>query len=191
MRKIFAICIAVIVLAACNKGDNPKPNDNFFIKPNAQVYIKPAQGVLLKAGGEHLTVLEIVKQCAGISFRNIKAFGDQPADCGFADSQRDTLSTPPMLKRWATDLINVDGFGQYYIVKDFIYADNVVFIRLVNGKRDTIAYTPNSVMRQMEADITAALAAKDTTLAYKVFNEWTFTSITGAEWRALKAQGKQ
>jgi hypothetical protein len=44
----------------------------------------------------------------------------------------------------------------------------------------------------MESDIKDALAAQDTVLAYQVFNNrFTFTPITGSEWRALKAQNQQ
>lgn len=190
MKPILNVILAVLITTACNKGDDPKPADNFYIKPNAMVNIKPSAGVVIKSSN-HLTALEIVKQTIGISFQNIVFFGNQSVNCGFSEPQRDTISNPPMLHRWATDLINIDGFDNYYLVPDFMDAEDIVFFRVINSKRDTIAYTPNSVMKQIQNDVRSALSNKDTTLAYKAFNSWTFTPITGLEWRELKKQGKQ
>ena len=188
MKNILLI-LSVLLLFACKKEES---NNGFYLAPNATVKIKPASSFLRSGSTQHLSDKEIVKQCVMISFYNIPTFGNQAADTGFSDSQRDSLSNPPYLKRWATDLINVDGSGKYYLVPDFIYATDLVFCRVYNNKRDTIAYTPNAVIKQMEIDIKAALAAKDTALAYTVFNNrFTFTPITGAEWRALKAQNQQ
>jgi hypothetical protein len=122
MKNLF-LFLSVILLFSCEKDDNK----GFHLSPNATVKIKPASWFLKNGSTEHLSDLEIVKQCVLISFYNISEFGNQAVDCGFADSQRDTLSTPPYLKRWATDLINVDGFGKYYLVPDFIYATDLVY----------------------------------------------------------------
>ena len=194
-----------VLLISCKKESDEKPADRFFINENATVNIKPAEGTYKKAKARfeatHISAVEIVKQTVGISFQNVSTFGNQAVDAGFSAVQRDTLSNPPMLKRWATDLINRDGFDKYYLVPDFLYGEDIIFFRAIDGGtdymgkpckiRDTIAYTPNAVMRQIEADVKAALANKDTVLAYKAFNSWTFTPITGAEWRALKKQGLQ
>jgi hypothetical protein len=190
MKKILFVLSIVIFLFACKKEE---PGKRFHLSPNATIKIKPSSSFLKNGSTGHLSDLEIVKQCVGISFYNIPTYGNQSVNCGFSDTQRDTLSDPPCLKRWATDLINVDGSGKYYLVPDLIYATDLVFFRAVgNNVRDTIAYTPNAVMRQMESDIKDALAAKDTILAYNVFNNsMKFTPITGAEWRALKAQNQQ
>jgi hypothetical protein len=187
MKKVLFITLMAIVATACHNDEIE--SDRFYISPNAMVYIKPASGVK-SASADHLTALEIVKQAAMIEFRNERVFGAQNVDCGFNDLNRDTVSNPPRLKRWATDLINYNTAQGYHMVKDIIYGENVVFSRLVNGKRDTIAYTPNSVMRKMEADIIQALAEQDTVLAYQVFNEsFTFTPITGPEYRTLMKNG--
>jgi hypothetical protein len=189
MKTLILSVILSLFLFSCQKEDTKAP---FHLAPNAQVLIKPVSSVLRSGSTEHLSDKEIVKQCIMISFYNIPTFGNQAADCGFSEAQKDSLSNPPCLKRWATDLIAVDGSGKYYLVPDFIYATDLVFCRVYNNKRDTIAYTPNATIKQMEIDIKAALAAQDTVLAYQVFNNrFTFTPITGSEWRALKAQNQQ
>ena len=202
MKKLFLFVFAALVAASCSKKDDPAPKRDFFLSPNAMIYIKPAAAPLAKSSNpEHLSALEIVKQTVGIAFWNEVAFGNQYAACGFAKSQRDTISNPPMLKRWASDLITLDAYGKYYLVPDFMDAHDIIFFRILYGPKDytgrpveimdTIAYTPNSVIKQIQVDVRTALANKDTTLAYKAFNSWTFIPISAAEWRELKRQGKQ
>lgn len=188
MKKFLFLFVVLISVLSCDKDEDSTP---FYIRPDAKILIKPAQLDLYKSDSTHLSPLEIVKQTALTHFYNISTFGDQPVyGGGFNPEQRDTLSNPPCLKRWATDLINRDGNNNYYLVPDYIYATDLVFVRSLSGIADTIAYTPNAVMRQMESDIKAALANQDTTLAYEVFNNsFIFIPITGAEWRELKAQG--
>lgn len=192
MKKFIYIAIISLIAVACNKGDNePKPDKKFEV--DKFFLIKPATATLKDANPLHKTPLEIVRSVYAISFRNERAFGNQDVGCAFSDFQRDTLANPAQFKRWSTDLINADGMGIPYLVKDFIYAENIVyFVKLPNDKRDTVAYTPNAVMRKMEADVTLALQNKDTVLANKTFRDaMTFTPITGAEWRELKRQNKQ
>lgn len=186
-NTLFLCLLSLLFLVSCEKEPVNPP---FHIAQNATVKIKPSG--LKSASVGHLSDKEIVEQCVMISLYNIPLYGNQAADCGFSESQRDVTSNPPYLKRWATDLINIDGFGKYYLVPDLITATDIVYCRVVNNKRDTVAYTSNEVMRKMEADIKAALAANDTIQAYEVFNNgMRFTAITGAEWRALKALNKQ
>lgn len=187
MKNILIFCLSLL-LFSCEKDQDP----GFRISPNATIKIKPSNSVIKSASTQHLTDKEIVEQCVMISFYNIPIYGNQAADAGFSESQRDIISTPPYLKRWATDLINVDGSGNYYLVPDLITATDIVYCRVFNNKRDTIAYTSNATMRKMELDIKASLAANDTIQAYEVFNNgMRFTPITGAEWRALKSQNQQ
>jgi hypothetical protein len=187
MKKLLFV-LSVLLILSCQKEEV----NTFHLAPNAQVKIKPASSFLRSGSTQHLSDKEIVKQCVMISCYNIPTFGNQAVDAGFSDSQRDTLSNPPCLKRWATDLINYDISNGYYLVPDFIYATDLVFCRVVNNKRDTIAYTPNAIIKQMEADIKDALSKQDTVLAYNVFNNnFTFTPITGSEWRALKLLNQQ
>lgn len=55
---------------------------------------------------------------------------------------------------------------------------------------DTIAYIPNKVGIKAEKNIKEAYANGDYITCYELFKKaYTFYPITGAEWRALKAQG--
>jgi hypothetical protein len=153
------------------------------------INIKPVAGTKLKVKSlndtvAHLTALEIVKQTTIIS---TPQFGRS-----FIADQRDTVSTTPKLLMWATDVISLDGNLQ----TDWIQTYDVVFVHYStsssdpNNVIDTIAYIPNSVLRNAEIAIKAAYEAKDIEACYTLFNTaYTFTPITGAEWRELKKQG--
>lgn len=207
MKKLLWLLVVAlsVFFTSCQK-DDVKPEGRFVIDPNATISIKPAHNVntapnLLKAGDGHLSDLEIVKQCVAISFQNTSMpYGG--IMCGFADILRDTLSNPPMLKRWAADLLTIGVDNKPHLIDDFINAEDIIFFKYIHtGKydyrnieiivRDTIAYTPNSLIRSIEKGVYEALEKKDTASAYKIFNTWTFTPITGAEWRELKKNGMQ
>ncbi len=56
---------------------------------------------------------------------------------------------------------------------------------------DTVAYTPNSVIRKACKGVEAALAKGDYNLCRKIFDEEiVFIPITGAEYRELQARGE-
>lgn len=182
MKKLFLLLAIAAIVVSC-KTDEPT---EFKIKDTDMISIKPAasaKSVAMKAKSvdEHLSALEIVQQTTIISTPQFER--------SFASEQRDTLSTPPKLLMWATDVITLDG----QIQTDWIQTYDVVFVRYLNGSyqtKDTIAYIPNSTLRAAETAIRAAYEAKDLEACYSVFNTaYTFIPITGAEWRALKAEG--
>lgn len=182
MKKLFIITAVISLLIAC-KGDEPKA---FQIKDTDMISIKPASTAMSSKqavkSSSHLTALEIVKQTVEI---RTPLFGRS-----FAAEQRDTVSTPPKLLMWATDVITFDGQLQ----TDWITATDVVFVVhpiFSNTPCDTIAYIPNSVLRIAETAIRSAYSAKDIDACYTLFNNaYTFTPINGAEWRQLKAIGQ-
>ena len=193
MKKLLFVAVMAIVLVGCGSKDEPKV---FKLDPNAMISIRPATGAwkapyFVKTTDSHLSALEIVKQTAGISFQNLPLFGNQSVDAGFANSQKDTISNPPCLKMWGTSIISQQGL----YVPDFIESTDLVFCRTSPtnyGKRDTVAYIPNAVLRAAELQIKTALEAKDTTAVYRIFNEaFTFTPITGTEWKNLKLLNQQ
>ncbi|MEG2336246.1 MAG: hypothetical protein RSC04_00715, partial [Bacteroidales bacterium] len=62
---------------------------------------------------------------------------------------------------------------------------------LVNSQYDTIAYIPNSVMRNGKKQVKEALARKDYNECYRIFNDfYKFIPITGKEYMELVRQGK-
>jgi len=193
MKKLFYLLIAVLLIAC--KGDEPKV---FQIDPLATVNIKPAAGTVMKVKSnvnvEHLTALEIVKQATLIQYHYndlVLGRGLIGFDAWFPENLRDTVSIIPCLKMYAGYIIS-DGELQ----PQFIEGRNIILIHIngsnSNGIRDTIAYIPNSVIQAAEIAIKAAYADKDLESIYKLFNEaYTFTPITGSEWRVLKANNQQ
>lgn len=187
MKKLLFTTVLALIFMSCE--------DKFQLEPGAMISIRPASSVQnsslqkVKADQsvyEHLSDMEIVKQTIGLSFQNVPLFGNQAADRGFSDSQRDTLSDPPCLKMFGTDIIYE---GRYYA--DFIESTDCILFRALNNQRDTIGYISNSILRNAEIQIKTAFANEDIEEVYRIFNEaFTFIPATGAEWRALKANNE-
>lgn len=190
MKKILFITVLAAIFAACESNE-PK---RFEIDPSVTVNIKglsqpqKASGVF-KVDNVHLSNLEIVKQTFLIRFT---LSDGRLANRGFADEQRDTTHTNPMLKMWGTDILYyeelIDGTqtGDVLLGLDFLEAKNCVFETI---KGDTIAYIPNAVLRDAESRIKALFNAKDYQPIYKIFNDaYTFIPITGSEYRELESE---
>ncbi len=127
---------------------------------------------------------------------------------GFDDDQRDVAGERLMM--WGEDVIDIHRGG--VLVDDFIGASNVVIVcaraqtgelldqvnglRTLNGEvymnnvvYDTIAYIPNATLRKAYTEIHAAFDREDYITVYQLFDDaFRWIPITGAEWRALKAQ---
>ncbi len=188
MKKILFIVLAAI-FAACETNE-PK---RFEIDPSVTVNIKgksqpqKVSGVF-KVDNEHLSNLEIVKQTFTMKFTQ----NGTEYSRGFADEQRDTTHTTPMLKMWRTDILYyeelIDGTqtGDVLLAPYFLEATGCV---LETIKGDTIAYIPNAVLRSAETRIKALFNAKDYQPIYEIFNDaYTFIPITGSEYRALESE---
>ena len=178
----------MLLFIAC-ESDNSKPK--FRLDPNAKVYVK-AQ-IDSKKSADHLTPLEVVKKATVMNGFNLEVAGTSPITWTWVG--KDTISAEPALLRWGTDIIyDTDGYGNYGLQREFIYAYDLVICSgaMVNGqpRYDTLAYIPNANITAAREAILEALEAKDTVAVYGIFKDaFKFTPITGAEWRALKAQG--
>lgn len=194
MKKLFLLLAIAAIVVSC-KTDEPT---EFKIKDTDMISIKPAasaKSVAMKAKSvdDHLSALEIVKQTTEISLiMHGGSYEGIKAGRSFASEQRDTVSTPPKLLMWATDVIDLNGNLQVG-VGGFVDATDVVLVHYeldTPALRDTIAYIPNSILRTAEIAIRAAYEAKDIEACYTLFNTaYTFIPITGYEWRELKANG--
>lgn len=189
MKKTILFLALAAIVASCDPKDEPKA---FQIKDTDMISIRPATGTAnapakVKATEGHLTALEIVKQATTIIYH----YNGDKLERSFTKQQRDTVSTTPKLLMWATDVITLNGDLQ----PEFIEATDVLFVTFEtiysSTPKDTIAFIPNSVLRTAEAAIREAYAAKNIEACYTIFNTaYTFTPITGAEWRTLKAAGQ-
>lgn len=188
MKKILFITVLAAIFAACESNE-PKA---FSIKDTDMISIRPAASAAsaqmkVKADDAHLSALEIVKQAH--HFRYIH--NDIVWEAGF--SAKDTISESPKLMFWAQYVISVDGTAS--LQEDMIAGTDLVLIKqsgsYPNYINDTIAYIPNSVLRAAETAIRKAYADKDIDECFRLFDSaYTFTPITGAEWRDLKANGQ-
>lgn len=186
MKKILFFIALAIMFASCSKEDGRITN------PNAKLSLRPAAGVTLKAGNPaHLTAYEIVKRTWEIGFINEKVQA-LPLSRGFGDEQRDFTNNRLLL--FATDVIKEDGSLKLDFIegRDFVLWEQY-WVGGTDGhmQKDTIAYVPNSVVRAAETAIKAAYNSNDFKECYRLMDQaFTFTPITGPEWRDLKSQGK-
>jgi len=193
MKKIYlAFFAALFFLFSCDRQVQP-----FVIDPDATIKLRPdlSGWQITRSDSDsiaapdtvyspYLSPIEVVRQAVGVSFQNFALFGDQAVDRGFHAMQRDTISDPPCLMMYASDIIN--QLGEYEPC--FIEGEDCILFRAVNNERDTIAYIPNNVMRSAESQIKIAYDAQDYEEVYRIFNEaFTFLPVTGPEWRAIKA----
>jgi hypothetical protein len=193
MKKIYlAFFAALFFLFSCDRQVQP-----FVLDAGTVVKILPDMSgwPITRADSDsiatpdtvyspYLSPIEVVRQAVGISFQNYALFGNQAVDRGFHALQRDTISDPPCLMMYGTDIIT--QFGEYEPC--FIEGEDCILFRAVNNVRDTIAYIPNNTMRTAESQIKIAYDAQDYEEVYRIFNEaFTFLPCTASEWRAIKA----
>lgn len=188
MKKLTIILIiALFAAVSCTKEPSKGQLD-----PNAMISLKPdlsaTQSVQTKAIW-HLSNKEIVKQAWNLSFYNEEVATTNLAR-GFSQAQRDTINV--RLLMWGTDIISQFGLyvTEFINGRDFVIRRNLAPINQ-NPIWDTIAYIPQSIIVAARSQIKAAYDAGDYTTVYALFdNAFKFRQITGAEWRALKAQGQ-
>lgn len=194
MKQIVLLAGVAIMLAATGCDDKNKGNGR--LDPSAMVslrYAKTAPQTSAttqesRADG-HLTAREIVDQANDICFTNKRLYPDlDQTSRGFSDAQKDYVNE--RLLMWGSDIINPETGA---LTSVFIGGEDMVLRRAVDIDKDivdTIAYLSNATLRTAEAAILEAYAREDYTAVYKLFDEaFTFTPITGAEWRELKRQG--
>lgn len=180
MKNLLIVFIIAFAVISCEK----EPTTKGKLDPNALISIRPAVGV--KSG--YLSAKDIVKNTSDLSFYPKNA--TLPGARGFSPAQRDTVNVKLMM--WGTDII--DQFGKY--TGEFIEGKDFVFRKNVDLGHyppiyDTIAYLPNSVITEARGKIQTALADSNFVEVYRLFDvAFTFTPITGPEWRALRAAGQ-
>lgn len=181
MKNLLIVFILVFAVISCEK----EPTTKGKLNPNALISIRPAAGVK----SDYLSAKEIVKNTYDLSFYNTKIF-TVPLARGFSPAQRDTVNVRLMM--WGTDIIDQDGkyTGEFIEGKDFVLrVDKDLVAR--PAIYDTIAFIPNSVITEARTKIQAAFADSNYTEVYRLFDvAFTFTPITGHEWRALRAAGQ-
>lgn len=214
MKKLVFLFILAPLLMACGSDTPETPsNTKGKILPDQLVRIEAAQGVRTRAteaeytedGEKLLTALEVVKQgevMAGIFFNQPDtSLIWQPAyyhygERGFGDWMRDTVSAVPALLMFSEDILSERGLH-----KSFLKGYDVLVLGKMKSperdnkhgfyERDTIAYVPNSVLREAEEKIYKAYADSNYTEVYRLFHEaYKFIPITGKQWQRLKEAGK-
>ncbi len=179
MKTIIFATALVLMLAGCSKEPTQK------LDPNAMISIRAdlTATSLTKAG--HLSNLEIIRQAYDMNWHNETQYTR-----GIIDAHRDEVNL--RLLMWGTDIIDQDGnyVNEFIGGRDFVIRRNLVPAGQ-NPVYDTIAYIPQSIIMAARTHIRTAYDQGDYRTVYDLFdNAFTFRATTGAEWRALKAQGK-
>ncbi len=214
MKKLVFLLFLAPLLMACGSDTPETPsNTKGKILPDQLVRIEAAQGVRTRAaeaeytedGEKLLTALEVVKQgevMAGIFFNQPDtSLIWQPAyyhygERGFGDWMRDTVSAVPALLMFSEDILSERGLQPNYLKAYDVLILGKMKSPERNNKhgffeRDTIAYVPNSVLREAEKKIYKAYADSNYTEVYRLFHEaYKFIPITGKQWQRLKEAGK-
>lgn len=183
MKTIIFATALVLMLAGCSKEPTQQLNPNAMISIRADLTATS----LTKAG--HLSNLEIIRQAYDMNWHNEQLSGTQIIR-GIIDAHRDEVNLRILM--WGTDIIDQDG----NYVTDFIEGKDFVIRRNLvppgqNPVYDTIAYIPQSIIMAARTHIRTAYDQGDYRTVYDLFDHaFTFRATTGAEWRALKAQGK-
>lgn len=213
MKRLLLMLLTAPLLMACGSDSPEVPSTKGKILPDQLVRIEAAQGVRTRAaeaeytedGERLLTALEVAKQGEIIA----GTFFDQPdtsliwqpsryvyGERMFGDNMRDTVSSTPALLMYSEDILSSRGLHP-----SFLKAYDVLVLgkekpnarENIHGflERDTIAYVPNSVLREAEKKIYKAYADSNYTEVYRLFHAaYKFKPITGKQWQRLKAAGK-
>jgi hypothetical protein len=190
MKKLFYFAALLIVIASisCKKDPGTSVQDAY----NAKFYIKAATQTK-SYNSNHLSNLEIVKQAVTMAFRNVTISPEMGTDSTSVFEGgwigKDTVSAVPAFIMGGYQII-----GQYGTLETaFLKAYNIVIcVGDADGRyrADTIAYIPNTQMRENERLITIAYNNNDIDEVLRLFNNaWAFIPITGAEYRELKKSG--
>lgn len=203
MRKILLLLTAVVaVFTACNNDEEPTRKTKGRLDPNAQVTISPAEGVQVRAIGDAdsdtaFTALEVMLRAHGMYYHTewsgqTKYNYEMYNGMGFGPNQKDTANAK--LKFWGIAIIDQDGD----LVKDLLYGRDFVIVggdhRLpwpeYSMKKDTLAYIPESVVRNARQKIEQAYADSNFTEVYRLFDEaFTYIPCTAKQYKELKAKG--
>ena len=218
MKKFIYILFAAVAFTACN-NDEPTPIDKGRLDPSAFVRIEAQKGVKSrsKESTDDYSALDIARFGMAMEFhtewKGLEKIKELQLQKTFLN-QRDTLSANPALLMFGTDIIDSEGrfnksflfardvviFGKRYQGKLTTYGDrqsygddfenSLGYLIGKQGTKDTIAYIPNSVMREAQGRIEKAYNEGNYTEVYNLFHEtFRFRPITGRKWRELKAQG--
>lgn len=184
MNKITTLLIGLALslgAASCDKKNEPKK----LLDANAKVSIHVTTADGTRAKGTYAKdrdeLMQRVNTILGLP-------EDKDTHWVYAIEEDMKDYDKHIIKMWGNAIINPNTRT---ITRAFIGARDVVFTddRI---PADTLGYIPNQVLREAEAKIMTAFDKGDYDEVYRLFNEvYQATPITGEEWRALKAQGKQ
>lgn len=181
---IFFLLSGLIALTSCCKSNEDRPN----ILKDATLNINVRDGLRSEGNGQTLlTPREVVEKTDIMEYRSPN-FNYDISSRGFTDAQRDLENN--RLKMWASDII-LDRGGTIELETTFLLARDVTLIDARGDKSDTIAYIPNSVIKQAYKDIKEAFDKKEYQKVYDLFEKaYTAIPITGEQYKELKRQGK-
>lgn len=181
MRLLTLLLAGVLLVGAAScKKDTPKR----VLDANAAISIRLGDAGARSSEADPQKRLDLLKRIT-----HIEGWWDKTSDSwAYGVDERDKDYNTLRIMMRGDAIINPETKT---ISRAFIGAWDVVLID-ATLPGDTLAYIPNAVLREAEAKIMAAIEKEDYERVYQIFlDAYQGIPITGAEWRALKAEGKQ
>lgn len=172
------------------------------IKPMMSSGASKTQSSRAKAASTDVSyedALRIVKECTHMMvYEPLPEFGGEYKYVEFRmwNEYKDTISAVPSVGISTYMFKGTDGSWRY----DWCDAVDVVLLKFIKERPDgvwpnrsifdTLAYIPNSVMKEVGEELRTAIQKEDAVAATKILRDkYKFIPITGAEWRELKKNG--
>jgi hypothetical protein len=187
MKKIaFLLVVLGIITMSCQKDE---------VKPDYQPHKTYINGVAVAnhsaTKSQVLRDLKYIVKNANVILSYNDSINPNNQIIGFLfDNNRDTVNLRFVYDEFA--ILQSDGKINNALLAN---RDMVYVVRTYRGEFelpgiDTIAYTPNRILRRAETLVRAAVKANDWATCYAVMDTtFKFYPITGEQWRELKRKG--
>jgi hypothetical protein len=156
MKKIILLLLVAAFAASCSVDEYTTPRVNGMIRIEPSITAWAASNLRSFSAGENLTPLDVVKKTTAMRFM----YNGIECTRMFPWAQKDTINASLLML--STDVIGENG----ELILEFIEASGVVIEVWENpysgwSQRDTVAYIPDSLLRDAEIKIKDAYAAED------------------------------
>lgn len=187
LKIVFIALLSALIFSSCKKEQDVK---KFIYDPDAKAHIKEATGLRSEETAQTMTWAEIVR-APRVAITQTYSDGTKPAQgLQFTPDLRDLEKNELLLPGFM--IIGMRSDNKLYINEKWLNCtDLCIYIEDEDFKnRDTVAYIPNADRAALKSEIERLFKEGSSDAIYTLFRDaYKAKRCTGAEWRALKAQG--